>query len=260
MASQYQLSVIIITKNAEVHIQDCLNSVSFADEIIVVDANSTDKTAVLCRQFDKRIIFSVAEDWQGFGVQKNRALAQAHGEWVLSIDADERVSQALQQEILTVIQNTTHVAFRIFRCSQFMGRWMKHSWSNDYVTRLFKRGNAHFTEDLVHEQLQILQGTIGTIQIPLWHYSFRTLEEVLDKMNHYSSASAKIRYTQGKQANLTQAIFHGLWTFLRFYFFKLGFLDGQQGFILAVSNAEGSYYRYLKLMYLTNEVNREFED
>lgn len=260
MADQSLLSVIIITKNAEAHIQNCLNSVHFADEIIIIDANSTDKTASLCQQFDKKVIFSATDDWQGFGVQKNRALAKAHGKWVLSIDADERVSQALQEEILAVIQHTTHSAFRILRHSQFMGRWMKHSWSNDYVTRLFKRENARFTDDVVHEQLQILQGTIGTIQTPLWHYSFRTLEEVLDKMNHYSSASAQIRFAQGKRVNLTQAILHGLWTFLRFYIFKLGFLDGQQGFILAISNAEGSYYRYLKLMYLKEEVNREFKD
>jgi glycosyltransferase involved in cell wall biosynthesis len=245
-----QLSVIIITKNAEAHIQACLDSVAFANEIIVVDANSTDKTATICQQFDKKVAFFVMDDWLGFGTQKNRALAKAQGEWILSIDADERVSNVLQGEIITTINNTTHTAFRLRRLSQFMGRWMKHSWSDDYVTRLFKRDSAKFTDDLVHERLQVFQGTIGIIDIPLWHYSFSSVEEVLEKMNHYSSASAQVRYQQRQQASLTQAILHGLWTFFRFYVLKRGFLDGQQGFMLAVSNAEGSYYRYLKLMYL----------
>lgn len=243
------LSVIIITKNAEVHLPACLDSIHFADEIIVVDANSTDKTAIICQQFEK-VTFFIADDWLGFGQQKNRALAKANGMWILSLDADEQVSEALQKEIMTTIKHTSHTAFRIPRLSQFMGRWMKYSWSNDYVTRLFRRDTAQFTPDLVHEQLQILQGTVGTFKAPLWHYAFNTLEEVLDKMNRYSSASAQMRYQQGQTASLAKAILHGLWTFFRFYVLKRGFLEGQEGFILAVSSAEGSYYRYLKLIYL----------
>jgi glycosyltransferase involved in cell wall biosynthesis len=250
------LSVILITKNEAANIRDCLNSVSFADEIIVLDSGSTDSTVELCRSFTQQVFRNA--DWQGFGVQKNRALNQAQGEWILSIDADERVTPALRAEIQQIIQHPMEVAFRIPRCSYYCGRWIKHSgWQPDYVTRLFRRDSARFSNDLVHEQVQLLSGKIGTLQNPLLHYSFTSLEEVLDKINHYSSASAHTLKDKGQPSSLKKAIVHGLWTFVRTYFLKRGFLDGREGFLLAVSNAEGTYYRYLKLMYLQEHVNHK---
>jgi len=248
------LSVIIITKNAATHIERCLQSVKFANEIIIVDSGSTDHTVDLCRKYTDKIL--IRTDWQGFGVQKNRALEKAQGDWVLSIDADEEIPPNLCAEMQFSLKQSQYTAFRVCRLSQFCGRWMKHSWSSDYVLRLFKRGCAQFTDDRVHEKLQLLQGTIGTLNNTLLHYSFSTVEEVLEKTNTYSTAGAQMQFERGKTASLKKAIFHGLWAFLRTYIFKKGFLDGREGFILAVSNAEGTYYRYIKLMYLNENVSK----
>lgn len=251
-----KISVIIITKNAAHQIAACLESVQWADEIIILDAGSQDNTLAICREFTDSVY--VNPYWQGFGVQKNRALAKAQHEWVLSLDADEVVTPALRQEIVQVINIAQEqTAFQIPRQSYYCGRWIKHSWGDDYVTRLFRRKKAKFTEDLVHEKIQLRQGKLGTLTQPILHYSFNSLEEVLEKTNFYSTASAQMLYQNGKRSNLTKAIFHGLWTFLRFYIFKLGFLDGREGFILAVSNAEGTYYRYLKLMYLQEYIQND---
>ncbi len=243
------LSVIIITKNEENHISDCLATIAWCNEIIVVDCGSTDNTVALCQKYTDKIF--IENDWQGFGVQKNRALAKATGEWVLSIDADERVTAALQQEIKHAIAHSIYTAFRMPRQSCYCGRWIKHSgWTPDYVTRLFRRDCAHFSDDIIHEKVQVLPGDIGTLKRPLRHYSFNSLEEVLEKINSYSSANAHKHFEQGKKSSLSKAIFHGLWSFVRTYVLRAGFLDGREGFMLAVSNAEGTYYRYLKLMYL----------
>jgi glycosyltransferase involved in cell wall biosynthesis len=244
-----QLSIIIITKNAAAHIKACLTSVAWCDEIIVVDCGSSDNTVALCRSFTEKVY--ITDDWPGFGPQKNRALAKATGDWVLSIDADERVTPALQQEIKPAISQTSVTAFRIPRQSRYCGQWIKHSgWTPDYVIRLFKRDCGRFSDDLVHEKVQVLQGDIGTLKSPLLHYSFNSLEEVLEKVNRYSTANAQMAYAKGKKSSLKKAIFHGLWAFVRTYVLRAGFLDGRVGFMLAVSNAEGTYYRYLKLMYL----------
>jgi glycosyltransferase involved in cell wall biosynthesis len=244
-----QLSAILITKNAENSIKDCLASIAWCDEIIIVDAGSTDNTVALCRSFTDNLLMT--DDWPGFGPQKNRALAKATGEWVLSIDADERVSETLQQEIKQAITHPTYTAFRIPRQSRYCGRWIKHSgWTPDYVTRLFRRDSAHFSNDIIHEKVLVDKGDIGTLKTPLLHYSFNSLEDVLEKLNHYSTANAHKHHAQGKKSSLKKAIFHGLWAFMRTYLFRFGFLDGREGFMLAVSNAEGTYYRYLKLMYL----------
>jgi len=246
------LSVVIITKNEESNIKECLNSVAWADEIIVVDNNSTDKTVEICRLYTEQVI--ITQDWPGFGLQKQRALDKATGEWVLSIDADERVPEALYEEIQQVIKQSNCSAFRIPRLSRYCGRWIKHSgWSPDYVLRLFKRNKARFSEDIIHEKVELLEGEMGTLKTPLKHYSFNSIEEVLDKTNSYSTANALKSYQQGKKSSLTKAITHGLWAFFRTYILRAGFLDGREGFILAISNAEGTYYRYIKLMYLSEQ-------
>lgn len=244
-----RLSVVIITKNAAAHIVRCLTSVSWADEVIILDSGSVDDTLTLARQFTDKIFINT--DWQGFGVQKNRALDYAQGTWILSLDADEEVTPALQHAIIDALHAPQHSAFYLPRQSRYCERWIIHSgWSPDYVLRLFRRETARFSDDLVHEQLHLLVGTQGRLETPLLHYSFSSLEEVLAKVDTYSTASAKMRFRQGKRGSLRQAILHGMWTFFRTYILRAGFLDGREGFMLAVSNAEGTYYRYLKLMYL----------
>lgn len=246
-----RLSAIVITLNAAHHIENCLKSIQWVDEIIVVDSGSSDETIQICQQFTQQV-FSYT-DWQGFGIQKNRALAHATGDWVLSIDADEQVPPELRSEIEQAIQSTTYSAWMLPRLSRYCGRWIRYSWGKDYVLRLFKRQCGRFSNELVHEKVQIHQGLTGKLRTPLLHFSFSSVEEVLHKINTYSTASAQMQFQHHKKSSLIRAILHGLWAFMRSYIFKRGFLDGREGFILAVSNAEGTYYRYIKLMYLQEQ-------
>jgi len=243
------ISIIVITKNEAHDIRECLKSISWADEIIILDSDSTDDTVKIAREFTKHVYIS--QDWQGFGIQKNRALAYATKEWVLSLDADERVTEELRAEIEEAIAKpNSNSGFRIPRSSNYCGKFMRHSgWSPDYVVRLFRKDFGKFSESIVHENL-VINGNIGTIKHPISHYAFSDLEEVLDKINRYSSAGATQKLNQGKKSSLGKALRHGLWAFMRTFFIQAGFLDGREGFMLAVSNAEGVYYRYLKLMYL----------
>jgi len=247
------LSLIIITKNEAHDIRECLTSVAWASEVIVLDSGSTDDTVKIAREFTKHVYIS--KDWQGFGVQKNRALEYATKDWILSLDADERVTQELRTEIEKVIaQPNSKSAFRIPRSSNYCGRFMKHSgWSPDYVVRLFRKESGNFNNNIVHESI-VINGKIGTLKHSIVHYAFSDLDEVLDKINRYSSAGAVQKLNQGKRSTLGKAIRHGLWAFMRTFFIQAGFLDGREGFMLAISNAEGVYYRYLKLMYLQEKI------
>lgn len=245
------LSVIVITKNEEANIQACLDGVRFADEIIVVDSGSTDQTVLLARAAGAVVIETA--DWPGFGPQKSRALAAATGEWVLSLDADERITPALAQEIRDVIRHPSADAYEISRSSWYCGRFIKHAgWSPDYVTRLFRRGTARFSEHIVHERL-LPDGAVKRLRAPMLHYSFLNFSQVLHKVDSYSTLSARQAHAAGKRAGVGTALLHGFWAFLRTYFFRLGLLDGAHGLALAISNAEGSYYRYLKIWLLEQE-------
>ncbi len=248
------LSVIVITKNEAAVIPRCLASVAWADEIIVFDTESNDGTVDIARGLGAKV--TSAPDWPGFGPQKNRALALATGDWVLSIDADEWVTAELRAEIEKAIAAPDFLpAYRLPRLSSYCGRIMRHSgWWPDHVTRLFQRGAARFSDDLVHERL-IVDGVTGSLQQPLRHEAIRDLDDALGKMASYSTAGAKMLHARGKSASLLSAIAHGAWTFVRTYFLRAGFLDGREGFMLAVSNAEGAYYRYLKLMLLSERAN-----
>ncbi|MFK7779343.1 MAG: glycosyltransferase family 2 protein [Gimesia sp.] len=249
------LSVIIIVKNEEASIRECLASIVWADEIIVLDSGSTDQTIAICKEYTDKVHET---DWPGFGPQKNRALQYATKEWVLSIDADERISYDLQTELKRIIQvHGRHDAYTMPRRSNYCGRYMKHSgWWPDHVVRLFRRGKAQFSDDLVHERI-LVSGNTGKLREPIIHESLLTLEQILNTMNSYSSVGAKMMAENKQKAGLTKAILHGLWAFIRTYVFRAGFLDGREGFMLAVSNAEGTYYRYLKLMVINRENQEE---
>ncbi len=244
------LSVIVITKNEAAEIERCLSSVAWADEIIVCDTASSDGTAEIARRLGAKV--ESTTDWPGFGPQKNRALALATGDWVLSIDADEWVTPELHAEIERAIAAVDRLpAYRMPRLSSYCGRIMRHSgWWPDHVTRLFQRGAARFSDDLVHERL-IVDGVTGSLRQPLQHEAIRDLDDALAKMSTYSTAGAQMMHARGKSASLAGAVLHGAWTFVRTYVLRAGFLDGREGFMLAVSNAEGAYYRYLKLMLLS---------
>jgi glycosyltransferase involved in cell wall biosynthesis len=246
------LSVIIITKNEAAVIERCLQSVAWADEIILFDTDSGDGTPELARALGAKV--HSAADWPGFGAQKNRALALATGDYVLSIDADEWVTPELRAEIEKALAAPDRLpAYRMPRLSSYCGRVMRHSgWWPDHVTRLFQRGAAKFSDDLVHERL-IVAGVTGSLQEPLRHEAIRDLDDALAKMTSYSTAGAKMMLARGQTASLGSAVWHGAWTFFRTYVLRAGFLDGREGFMLAVSNAEGAYYRYLKLMLLAEK-------
>ena len=246
------LSVILITKNEAANIRACLESVAWANEIIVVDAGSADGTIEICREMGAQVF---VHDWPGFGVQKNRALSYATHDWVFSLDADERVTPELRTAIVREIraEGSVNAAYRISRRSSFCGRFMRHSgWYPDHIVRLFKRDTARFSDDLVHERL-LVTGKIGQLEGELLHYAFEDIEEVLRKVDQYSSAGAVMLQQRGRQASLPGAVVRGLWSFVRTYFLRAAFLDGREGFMLAVSNAEGTYYRYLKLMLLNKK-------
>jgi glycosyltransferase involved in cell wall biosynthesis len=240
-----KLSVVVITKDEESAIGRCLDSVRWADEIVVLDSGSTDRTVEIAREHGARV--EVSADWPGFGPQKNRALALAGGEWVLSLDADEWVPEDLAAEIrAAIVSPDGHAGFELPRSSSFCGREMRHSgWWPDHILRLFRRDAARFSEDIVHERV-LLDGRVGRLTRPLRHESFVSLHEVVDKMNRYSTAGAQMRVMRGKGGSVGAAVARGLWAFVRTYVLRAGFLDGREGFVLAVANAEGTYYRYLK--------------
>lgn len=242
-----RVSAIIITKNSERTIGRCIESLEFADEIIVVDSGSSDRTIEICREAGVRLHESA--NWPGYGPQKNVALEHATGEWVLSLDSDEWVSPGLRAEIERVIASPSDVvAYAMPRRSSFCGRYMRHSgWWPDRVVRLFRRGAARFSDDLVHERM-IVDGRVGRLREPIMHEAVTDIDQLVAKLNAYSTSSAQMRLARGERATLASALFHGVWTFFRTYILRLGFLDGREGFLLAVANAEGSYYRYVKLM------------
>ncbi len=244
-----RLSVIVIVRDEARDIRDCLESVRWADEIIVLDSGSQDDTVAICREYTDKVY--VNSDWQGFGIQKNRVLSYATGDWILSLDADERIPEALGQEIRRVMEDANSLpVFEMPRISSFCGRFMHHSgWWPDYVARLFKRGFARFSDDLVHERL-VYDGVAGRLSIPIRHVTYHDLGEVLAKVNSYSSLGADNLLRANKKGGLGRAVGHGVWAFFRTYVVRAGFLDGQEGFMLAVANAEATYYRYLKLHYL----------
>ncbi|MEI6543805.1 MAG: glycosyltransferase family 2 protein [Methylococcales bacterium] len=244
------LSVIIITKNEAVHIGRCLESIAWADEIIVLDSGSDDDTVSICRRYTDKVYET---DWPGFGLQKQRALDKATGDWVLSIDADEMVTAELRAEIERVMQENKLQAYEIPRLSSYCGRQMRHGgWWPDYVLRLFRRDVGRFSEAAVHEKV-LVEGKVGQLVSPFHHETAVNLEEILDKVNSYSSLGAQMLHEKGVRSSVSKAVLKALWMFNRTYWLKAAFLDGRQGLMLAVSNAEVTYYKYLKLLELQDK-------
>ena len=249
------LSVTVITKNEAHNIAECLCSVLFADQVVVLDSGSTDGTIEISRSMGAEV--SISLDWQGFGIQKNRALDIATCEWVLSIDADERVTPELAQEIQAQLAqapvNGRSVAFAIPRLTQFCGVWIRHcGWAPDYVLRLFKRGEAHFSNDLVHEKLLLMRPdtTVVRLKNPLLHYSYPTPEHYWRKLQCYSQDWARERHARGQTTTMSRAALAAIAAFFRSYVFRLGFLDGAMGFAVCTMQAQSAFGKYFELYYL----------
>jgi len=249
-----RITAIIITYNEEKNIRRCLESLSWADEIVVVDSFSQDRTKEIASSFTDKI-FDL--EWQGFGKQKEFARTKASYDWVLSVDADEVVPEKLRDEIKNILnENNSLDGYYIPRLSNFLGRWIKHSgWYPDYVLRLFKKDRAKFDESTVHEKL-VLDGKAGLLKNEILHYTDPDISHYLLKMNKYTSLSAEMLSTEGKSATLFDLLFRPMAIFFKMYLFKSGFLDGWQGFLLACFSSFHVFVKYAKLWHLRKSLSK----
>ena len=239
------ISAIIITKNEERNVRDCLETVKWVNETIIVDAGSTDRTVDIAKEFTKKIF---NRPWDGYGAAKNYGLSQSTSEWILWLDADERVTEELQKEIL---ENITSVdksvtAMSMPRRANFLGRWIYHcGWYPGRITRVFKRSAGRFTEERVHERLEV-QGKTILLHSDLLHHTDPDLKHYFDKFNKYTSLAAEELKERKKGFTLMKMVVNPLWVFFRMYVLRLGFLDGIPGLILCVVSANYVFTKYAK--------------
>lgn len=234
------LSVAIITKNEEKNISRCLNSVTWVDEIVVVDSGSQDRTKDICLEFNCKFY---ERDWQGYGETKQIAVDLCTNGWVLVLDADEVVTEELQRSIKNILQDPQFLGYKIKRNSFYLGQRIEHcGWGKDYPLRLFKKDQGGFNDKIVHESIEI-EGPIGKIEQPMQHFTYPTIEEHINKMTKYAKLGAS--QSDKKTGRLSKAIFSGIFKFIKMYFLKLGFLDGKKGFLLCINSAFGVYLKYI---------------
>jgi len=241
-----RLSVITLTLNEEHNIAECLSSVQWADELIVVDSGSTDRTVELAQSFTNHVM---NVEWKGYGATRNLALARCTGDWVLWLDADERVTPELSAEIKRIVQaNGKEIAaYSVGRRAYFLGRWIKHcGWYPSRVTRLFRREKGRFTENNVHEQLRV-DGVVRELRHDLLHYTDPDLQHYFAKFNRYTSLAAEDLYAAGRSRRLYDLLVRPWFQFFKMYILRLGFLDGLQGFILSVVSSAYVFTKYAKL-------------
>lgn len=242
------LSVVIITKNEEANLARCLESVQWADEIIVLDAGSQDATCDIAKRYTSHVY--VNTDWQGYGVQKQRALAFATKPWILNLDADESVTETLKAAIEHAMRQQSADAYRIPIRMFFYGKMLQYSASPSRHIRLFKREGAQFSDDKIHEKIILPPGArIERLSPCIHHHSFQDVHHALDKMNRYSSCSADIKREAQNPVSFSRALLNASWMFLRCFFIQRGFLDGRAGFLMAFLSAEGAFYRGIKQVY-----------
>lgn len=252
------ISITIITKNEQFNINDCLNSVKFAAEYVVLDSGSTDATQSIARAAGAKVF--VNSQWPGFGAQKNLALSKASHDWVLSIDADERCTTELAAEIETALAaaetSSAPVAFAIPRLTQFCGVWIRHcGWTPDYVVRVFRRSEAQFSDDLVHEKVIFKRTDVQVVKLKntLLHYSYPSPEQYWRKLELYSKAWAKQKHAEGRKVTIAHAGLSALVAFIRSYVFRLGFLDGAMGFAVCTMQAQAAFGKYFELYCLNKK-------
>ena len=251
------ISVIVIARDEALRIETCLRSARFADEIVLVDSGSTDDTVAIARKYADQVIETA---WRGYGATKQLALEHASGDWVLWLDADERVPPDLRDEILATVDAGEHAGYRIARKTFFLGRWIRHcGWYPDYVLRLFRRAaEPRFSDDEVHESLRI-QGTTGDLKHPMIHDTDPTLHHYLRKFNSFTSLGARQLYLSGRRFRLTDLMFRPIFTLVKMYVLKRGFLDGLPGFILCGLSACYVFAKYAKLWHLHARGSADFE-
>ena len=240
-----KISAYILAYNEASKIEAAVSSVLWADEVIVVDSHSTDRTAELAAALGARV---VQVDFEGFGALRNRALEACRYDWIFSLDSDERCTSAARDEILALLAGTPpHDAYLVPRRSYFMGRWITGSgWYPNYrQPQLFRKGTMRYKADPVHEGYELLSDKpLGKLQSEIWQFPFRNFEQIIEKANRYSSLGAQ--KLAGKPVTMLGALGHASWAFLKHYVVKRGFKDGWAGFVIALGNFEGTFYRYAK--------------
>ncbi len=241
------LSAVLITRNAAALLPACLDRLAFCDEIVVVDSGSEDDTVALAERRGARVIES---EWRGFGAQKQFAVLQATHDWVLCIDADERVSGRLQERILQALVDPQRHAYRFARRNRFLGRYLSHGEGYpDWSLRLFDRRHARWSDDAVHEKV-VAAGEVGTLAGDLLHDSAETLAGYLDKQNRYTTLAAQQAIAAGRRAHAGHLLLSPLLRFVKFYFFRLGFLDGLPGLVHILIGCGNSFAKYAKMIEL----------
>lgn len=241
-----RLSVVTIALNEERNIVECLTSVRWADELIVVDSGSVDNTVELARQFPAKVM---QMQWKGYGATKNEALQHATGDWVLWLDADERVTPELAAEIQQHVKedNGAFAGYSVARRAYFLGKWIRHcGWYPSRVIRLFRKTKGRFSETKVHEQL-LLDGATGQLNNDLLHYTDPDLRHYFQKFNLYTSLAAEDLHTAGRRFSLVDLIVRPPFVFIKMFVIRRGFLDGLHGFILSVASMAYVFVKYAKL-------------
>ena len=243
-----KISVYVIAFNEVEKIRDCLNSVLWADEIIVADSHSSDGTTEIAKELGAKVIHI---PFKGYGDLRNIATSHCKGQWIFSLDADERCTTDVRDEIIKLINHDALDIYRVPRKNFFMGRWIKYSgwYPNFRQPQFFKNGKMSYTLEPVHEgYISHSKKEIGTLTNCIWQFPFKNIEEVIYKANRYSTLGVSKLQDKGIKSSVFKAFLHGLWSFLKHYIFKLGFLDGGPGFVIAFGNFEGTFYRYIKLL------------
>lgn len=247
------IAAVIITKNEQDSLRDCLESLRWVDEIIIVDSGSTDSTETIAREYTEH--FYVNAEWPGFGKQKQLAQSYATSDWILAVDADERIDDTLRENILAMLENPPeNTVYNLNELTWVFGRFLKHSgWYYRHV-RLYPNKLTKYNDNLVHESVIIPSGCqVAELDGDILHYSYQNLNHYLVKSAGYAKAWADQRQARSKKASLSQGIIHALGCFLKMYLLKRGFLDGKQGFLIAVLSAHSTFVKYADLWARDND-------
>jgi len=242
-----KLTVTIIAHNEEENIRDCLQSVKWADEIVVVDAESTDRTVEICKEYTDKVFLN---PWPGHKEQKNFAVSKALNLWIFSIDADERVPDELKNFILEELKNPAFDGYRFPRQNYFLGKWLKHGgWYPDHVLRLFRKDRGSFGGINPHDKVIIESGKVATVSLPIIHNTYKSISQYVSKQNLYSSISAQQQPGSNKKATtlLFKVVAKPVGKFIETYFIKAGFLDGIRGFVTAIGASYASFLKQIKI-------------
>jgi len=245
MHEKIPLSVAIITKNEADNLPDCLASVRFADQIVVVDSGSTDETVQIASDFGCDVFI---EKWRGFGRQKQCAIDKCNNRWVLVLDADERIPTETAPVIADIVSKGTRdvAGYSFPRNNWFQGRWIKHLWGGDRIVRLFQKELGGMTPAAVHESVEVT-GEVTALNVPIEHFTESDLSKIMIKIDHYSTLGAQEAFSEGRKSTVCSASFRAALAFIQNYFLKRGFLDGAQGFTLSVTDSINKFFKYAKL-------------